>query len=287
MDRWLACPRIEHGQPVIMGILNVTPDSFSDGGAHQGVDAALDRVDRMVSEGAGVIDVGGESTRPRGSVYGEGAAAVAEDEELRRVLPIIEATARRFPEVVISIDTYKSGVAARAIDAGARIINDVSGLRQDMASAEIAARTGAAMIVMHAVGRPGDMTQAGEYHDVVQQVTRSLAGSVSVARAAGVRSVAVDPGFGFGKSLSQNLTLINRLEELLVLECPVLIGVSRKSSIGSFLSDTSEPRPVDERLHGTLGVTAVAAMRGAGIIRTHDVRETRDFLLLLRETLLA
>jgi dihydropteroate synthase len=285
MDRWLACPRIENGLPALMGILNVTPDSFSDGGAFGNLDEALRHAERMVEEGANIIDVGGESTRPRGSTYGEGAALVNEEEEIRRVLPIIDAMSRRFPEVTISIDTYKAGVAARAIDAGASVINDVTGLRQGIESAEIAARSGAAMIVMHAIGRPGEMTHSGDYRDVVREVTGSLARSVAVARAAGVRSVAVDPGFGFGKTPMQNLRLMNHLDALHSLHCPVMIGVSRKSTIGSVLSDTGDPRPVGERLNGTLGVTAVAVLRGAGIVRTHDVRETRDFLIMLRETL--
>jgi dihydropteroate synthase len=286
-DRYLACPRLQQGVPVVMGILNVTPDSFSDGGAFVSLDSALRRVDEMIREGATVIDVGGESTRPRGAVYGEGAERIQEDEELRRVVPVIEGIAARFPDTLVSIDTYKPGVARDAVSAGAHIINDVSGLRQGRETAEVAANTGAALIVMHAVGTPGALPHDHAYGDVVREVTGSLARSVAVAHAAGVRGVAVDPGFGFGKTPAENLRLINHLEALRSLDCPVMVGVSRKSTIGTYLGSADTPRPVLDRLHGTHAVTAIALLRGASIVRAHDVKETVDLVTMMHETIRA
>ena len=261
-----------------MGILNVTPDSFSDGGSYLTLDAALRRVEDILTEGGVVVDVGGESSRPRGSVYGEGAEAVAEDVELRRVLPIVKAIADRFPEALISIDTYKPGVARAVLAAGAHIINDVTGLRYTTETAEIAAEYGAPLIVMHSLGKPGMTPETHEYDDVVRDVRSSLEASVERARTAGVRGVVVDPGFGFGKSPQENLTLIREVQALLELGRPVLIGVSRKSTIGTVLGSPDAPVPVQARLFGSLGATAVAVLGGASIVRTHDVRPTVEMV---------
>lgn len=280
----LDCRPGRDAAPHVMGVLNVTPDSFSDAGAFMKPDAALRRVEQMVEEGARIVDVGGESTRPRGRAYGSGAEAVNEEEELRRVLPIVEAVARRHPEVILSVDTYKPSVARRALDAGARIINDVTGLRLTDETARIAAEAGAALVLMHSLGRPGEMPHEHEYGDVVSDVAASLKWSIACAEEAGVRDIVTDPGFGFGKSVEENLKLIRELSAFAALGRPVLVGISRKSTIGVILASQEEPRPVDQRLFGTLGATAVAVLAGAAIVRTHDVAATVDFLQVLKAT---
>lgn len=247
---------------LIMGVLNVTPDSFSDGGRYASLEAAVERARRMVAEGADIIDVGGESTRP-------GAVPVPASEEAARVVPVVAALAGQVP-VPISVDTYKSSVARAALAAGAHIINDVWGLQGDQDMAALAAETGAPVIVMHGmaghVGRSGAVP-AG---DLMEDIKRYLRRSIAVAEAAGVPadSLIVDPGFGFGKTPEQNLEMVARLEELRELGCPVLLGPSRKSTIGRVLD-----LPVGERLEGTAAVVALAVARGADVVRVHDVRE--------------
>lgn len=267
-----------------MGILNVTPDSFSDGGRYADPSDALRRVEMMLTEGAILIDVGGESSRPRGRVYGDGADAVGEDEEKRRVLPVVEAIAAHFPEALVSVDTYKGTVAEAALAAGAHIVNDITGLRYDDGTAQAAARYGAPLIVMHSLGRPGAMPHAHRYDDVVAEVRASLADSADTAEAVGVRDIVLDPGFGFGKTASENLRLIANTDAFLQLGRPILVGISRKSTIGAVLGSAEAPVPVDERLFGSLGATAVAVLGGASIVRTHDVRATADFLRVLTAT---
>ena len=291
------------GAPKVMGILNVTPDSFSDGGKFLEKDDALRRAEAMLEEGADVIDVGGESSRPAGSVYGEGAAAVAEEEEKQRVLPVVEALAERFPSAMLSVDTYKPGVARAALEAGAHVINDITGLRIHPETAAVCADFGAPLIVMHSLGRPGALPHAHQYEDVVEDVGEALAESVKTAEAAGVRQVVVDPGFGFGKTADENLRLVASTGRFLrKLRRPLLVGISRKSTIGAVLgkcasarargsapsnapSSDAAPVPAHERLFGTLGATAVAALRGATLVRTHDVRATVDMLCALAATL--
>ena len=278
------------GQPVgahVMGILNVTPDSFSDGGQYFDADDAVARAVEMHDEGAAIIDVGGESTRPAGSVYGEGAAQVAIEEELDRVLPVIEGIADRLPDTFISIDTYKPEVARAALEAGAHIVNDITGLRHYPETAEIAAEYGAPLVVMHSLGRPGAMPHTHDYDDVTGDVKDTLTEALSIAEAAGVPHIITDPGFGFGKTTEENLRLINRVDELLALERPVLVGISRKSTIGAVLSTNDEPAPIGERLYGSLGATAVAVMRGATLVRVHDVRPTVEMLRAMGATLQA
>ena len=272
------------GRAHVMGILNVTPDSFSDGGRFLDPDAALRRAEAMLEEGAVLIDVGGESSRPRGSVYGEGAEAVAEAEERQRVLPVVEALAKRFPEALVSVDTYKPGVARAALEAGAHLINDITGLRYGPETAVVAAEYGAPLVVMHSLGRPGAMPHEHHYTDAVKDVAASLARSVAVAEAAGVRHVVTDPGFGFGKTAAENLALVRRVDSLLALGRPVLVGISRKSTVGAVLGTPEAPAPVAERLYGTLGATAVAVLRGATLVRTHDVRPTVEMLKVLVAT---
>lgn len=261
-----------------MGILNVTPDSFSDGGDFLDLDDALRRAEAMLEEGAVLIDIGGESSRPRGAVYGDGAEPVGLDEELRRVLPVVEALAVRLPEALLSLDTYKPEVAEATLDAGAHLINDITGLRYGDGTARAAARAGAPLVVMHSLGQPGSMPHDHTYTDVVAEVAASLTDSVRTAEAAGVRDVVVDPGFGFGKSVAENLRLIGRVDALLPVGRPVLVGISRKSTVGAVLGSPAHPTPVDERLFGTLGMTAAAVLGGASIVRTHDVRATVEML---------
>lgn len=268
----------------VMGILNVTPDSFFDGGRYLDVDAALHRTEQMLAEGAVLIDVGGESSRPKGTTYGAGAEIIEEDEERQRVVPVVEAITRRFPEALISVDTYKPAIAQAALDAGAHIINDITGLRLHPEMAEVVAAAGAPLIVMHALGRPGEMPHEHTYRDVVEEVATSLRKAMRLAEALGVQQVVTDPGFGFGKSPAENLRLMNRVDRFVALGRPVLVGISRKSTIGTVLGTPGAPVPVDERLYGTLGATAVAVLHGATLVRTHDVRPTVDLLRVLGET---
>lgn len=274
-----------------MGILNVTPDSFSDGGRYLEVEDALDRVGEMREEGAAIVDVGGESSRPAGSVYGEGAPRVGASEELDRVMPVLERVPEAHPDVLISVDTYKPEVARAALEAGAHLINDVTGLRHAPELAEVAADYGAGLILMHSVGEPGELTHQADYDDVVAEVKASLRTSVDRAREAGVEDLVIDPGFGFGKSTADNLRLLAASGELLELGYPVMVGVSRKSSIGEVLGELrgdrvgensdGGPAPVEERLYGSLGATAVAVTRGASVVRAHDVRPTVEMLRVL------
>lgn len=258
----------------VMGILNVTPDSFSDGGQYVGVEEAVSRAAEMLSNGASIIDVGGESTRP-------GADPISAEDERDRVVPVIEAISDRFPNARISIDTYKPNVARAALAAGAHIVNDVTGLRLHPEMAEAAADWKAPLIIMHSVGEPGDLTRPRQYDDVTAEVRDTLVQALETAKDAGVQQVVIDPGFGFGKSHVDNLRLINEVDELLTLNRPVLVGVSRKSTIGATLGTPEDPVPVDERLFGSLGATAVGVMRGATLVRTHDVTATVEMLDVL------
>jgi len=262
----------------VMGILNVTPDSFSDGGQYVTIEKAVSRAAEMLSEGASIIDVGGESTRP-------GADPISKEDERDRVVPVIDAIADRFPEAVLSVDTYKPDVARAALAAGADIVNDVTGLRHDPEMAEAAADWKAPLMLMHSVGEPGDLTRPQEYDDVTAEVRDALTRAVETAEQAGVEQIVIDPGFGFGKSDADNLRLLNEVDELLTLNCPVLVGVSRKSTIGATLGTPENPSPVDERLYGSLGAAAVAVLRGATIVRTHDVAPTVEMLTVLGATL--
>ena len=263
---------VESGAAHVMGILNVTPDSFSDGGRYASLQAAVDRAGAMAEEGARLVDVGGESTRP-------GADAVGLDEELARVVPVVEAIARDLPHLLISVDTTKGAVARAALRAGAHVVNDVTGLRDGIGTAVAAAEYGAPLVVMHALAKTGGTASVDAYDDVLAAVTASLRQSVKRAEAAGVRDVIVDPGFGFGKTPAQNLRLISEVDRLgAALGRPVLVGVSRKSTVGVLLGTADAPAPVDERLFGSLGLAALAVVRGAAFVRTHDVRATAETL---------
>ncbi|HEY8411850.1 MAG TPA: dihydropteroate synthase [Pyrinomonadaceae bacterium] len=258
---------------LIMGILNVTPDSFSDGGQFFSLDAALAEAEKMISEGADIIDVGGESTRP-------GGEPVSFDEEIKRVVPVIEALSRRF-DTPLSVDTTKSEVARAALDAGAAVVNDVSALRFDFYIADAVARAGAGLVLMHSRGTPATMHRLPPVAEIMEEVVSSLRASVRMAERRGVKheSIVIDPGIGFGKSQEQNLELIARLDELIAAfpDYPLLIGTSRKSFIGRILADSSgTPAPASERLYGTLATIAISVLKGAHIVRVHDVKATRD-----------
>ena len=268
----------------MVGVLNVTPDSFSDGGRYARAEDALRRAHVMVEEGASVIDIGGASSRPQGAVYGRGAPLIPAEEEIARISPVITAVAQYLPEALISVDAFRPAVAHAALEAGAHIINDITGLRAFPEMADIAAEARAPLIVMHAVGHPGAMSHEHTYDDVVGEVCASLESSVRVAESAGVRDVVVDPGFGFGKTPRENLQLMGRLDRLGRLGRPIMVGISRKSTVGLVLGRDGAPAPVHERLFGTLGATAVAVMRGARFIRTHDVRPTVEMLKVLEAT---
>jgi len=258
--------------PLVMGILNVTPDSFCDGGRFLEAERAVARGLEMEDQGADIIDIGGESTRP-------GAEPVPEEEELRRVLPVVEELSRKL-KVPLSIDTYKSRIAERALQAGASIVNDISGLRFDPDMAATAAKYSAGLILMHIQGRPKDMQQNPSYRAVVAEVTASLAEGLEKAGACGLEPerVALDPGIGFGKDLEHNLKLLNNLGTLGTLGRPIVVGASRKS----FLAKLGAGEQPEQRLAGSLAAAVTAALKGALVLRVHDVAETRRALKVFR-----
>jgi dihydropteroate synthase len=252
-------------RPRVMGIVNVTPDSFSDGGEHASVDAAVAHALRLVEEGADILDIGGESTRP-------GAAEVPVDEELARVIPVIERLANEVV-VPISIDTSKPEVMRAAIAAGAGMINDVHALRREGAL-DAAAALGVPVVLMHMQGEPRSMQEAPDYDDVVAEVHRFLAERIFSAEMAGIakKKIVIDPGFGFGKTTAHNLALLARLDRFADLGVPVLAGLSRKRSIGD-LTGRDDPHA---RVHGSVAAHLIAAQRGAMLLRVHDVAATVD-----------
>ncbi len=263
-------PLTYRGRPLVMGVLNVTPDSFSDGGAFPDPDAAVQRGIQMASEGVDLIDVGGESTRP-------GSQPVPLKEELRRVLPVV-ARLTNAVRIPLSVDTSKAEVASQALEAGASIVNDVTALRGDSAMAGVIARRRAAVILMHMRGTPQTMQRHPRYRDVLSEVSAFLLQAAHEAEAAGVdRSrILVDPGLGFGKTVAHNLALLRGLPQLLSLGYPVVIGPSRKSFIGAVLE-----AEVPERLAGTLGCVAFAQRCGTHVVRVHDVKPAAQLLRML------
>lgn len=256
-------------QPLIMGVLNVTPDSFSDGGRFSTQDHAIAQARKLVADGAAIIDVGGESTRP-------GADPVPLDVELERVIPVVAAL-RAELGVVVSIDTSKPEVMSAAVAAGAGMINDINGLRGPGAM-DVAAGSGAAVCVMHMQGTPRSMQKQPQYRDVVAEVAGFLSGQAEALRDRGVapERIVLDPGFGFGKTLEHNIALFRGLPALTAIGYPVLVGVSRKSMIGSLLGG----RPIEDRLVGSVSAAMLAAGAGVCILRVHDVRETADALAI-------
>ena len=270
-QRILTCGhhRLDLTRPVVMVILNVTPDSFSDGGRFLGLDQALRHAAAMLAEGAAIIDVGAESTRP-------GAALVSVQEELDRTLPVVEALAREL-DVVISVDTSTPEVIREAAARGAGFLNDVRALRRPGALAAAAA-TGLPVCIMHMQGNPGSMQANPHYDDVLAEVHAFMQARIADCSAAGIgrERLVLDPGFGFGKKLEHNLRLLGHLPHFADLGLPLLVGVSRKSMLGAVLGGA----PVDQRLHAGTAATAIAVMQGAHIIRAHDVKATRDAVLL-------
>lgn len=261
--------------PRVMGILNVTPDSFSDGGRHNTLDLALRHAQAMVDAGATILDIGGESTRP-------GAAEVSEDEELARVVPVVEAIARRF-DVWISVDTSKASVIREAANAGMHLINDIRSL-QEPGALQAAAETGLPVCLMHMQGDPKTMQQSPHYDNVVAQVDQYFAEQIARCVNAGIpkNKLLLDPGFGFGKNLEHNYQLLARLAEFHHFGLPLLVGMSRKSMVGQLLHVSPE-----KRVTGSVACAVIAAMQGAQIVRVHDVKETVEAMRIVEATLSA
>jgi dihydropteroate synthase len=245
----------------IMGILNITPDSFSDGGLYFNKSSAIDRALKMRDEGADIIDIGGESTRP-------GAEAISLEEEIRRVVPVIEKLAQRL-NIPLSIDTYKSGVAKAALSAGVSLVNDISGLRFDPEMSAVVASYKVPGVVMHIKGTPKNMQRNPSYTALISEIMDYLRGGIDIARSAGIAEdkIIIDPGIGFGKTVEHNLQILKRLDEFTGFEKPIMIGPSRKSFIDKILKDL----PVTKRLEGTAAAAAIGIFNGANIIRVHDV----------------
>jgi dihydropteroate synthase len=262
--------------PAVVGILNVTPDSFSDGGDFLDPEAAAMRAVAMLDEGAGMLDVGGESTRP-------GSDPVSQEEEIRRVVPVIERILSVRPEAVISVDTYRSGTATAALEAGASLVNDVTAIRGDPRMASVIQEAGCPVILMHMQGEPKTMQKDPHYKDVVREVRDFLAERAEYAVAAGVRPehIIVDPGIGFGKNLEHNLDLLNNLGAIVDLGLPVLIGVSRKR----FMERITGVQEAKARVSGTVAASVLAYERGATFFRVHDVRANREALAVAEAVL--
>lgn len=257
-------------RPLIMGILNITPDSFSDGGQFFDHHSALKHAHHMIDSGADIIDIGGESSRP-------GAESISIDEELKRVLPVIKDLKKK-ANVSISIDTTKYEVAEKALDAGATIINDISGLQSDARIAELAAKAKCYLILMHMRGKPQDMQNNIEYDDLIGEISRFFKDGSAKAIGMGLSKdkIIIDPGIGFGKSVEGNFQIIKNLNRFFELEFPIMIGVSRKSFIGKTLD-----LDVDQRLEGSLAAACYAILNGADIVRVHDVKETRRAVTII------
>lgn len=261
--------------PQVMGILNVTPDSFSDGGTHNSLNDAVNHAAKLIAEGASIIDIGGESTRP-------GASDVSIDEELQRVVPVVEAIRQRF-DVWISVDTSKAQVITESANVGASIINDIRSL-QEPGALEAAAKTGLPICIMHMQGDPKTMQQSPHYENVMIDVDRFLRENIQRCVDAGIEKnqIILDPGFGFGKNLAHNYQLLAHLSELHHFGLPILAGMSRKSMVGQLLNV-----PPQERVAGSVACAVIAAMQGAQIIRVHDVKETVDAMKVVQATLSA
>jgi len=267
---------------LIMGVLNVTPDSFSDGGKFLGKDQAVEHARQLIQDGADIIDVGGESTRP-GAKTSDAEnpikpGAVSEQEELERVIPVITLLKQLEPKALISIDTYKASVARAAVQAGAEIVNDISGFLWDPRMRKTLAELKCGAILMHMRGRPDEWRNLPPASDIVTLVKRELSERVDAAMMAGVRRerIVLDPGFGFGKNFQENYPLLKRFEEFHGLRYPLLVGISRKSFVGRALARDGKDAGIPDRIYGTLAAETVAILKGAHIIRTHDVRVCAD-----------
>ena len=254
--------------PKVMGILNITPDSFYDGGNYKDEKDILNQVEKMLNEGATFIDVGGYSSRP-------GANHVSEDEESKRVIPVIELILKQFPETLISIDTFRSKIAKSSIEVGAAIINDISAGKLDEEMLPIVGKLHAPYIMMHMKGTPQNMQQNIDYKDLVHDINYYFSERINEARSFGVKDIIIDPGFGFSKTLEQNYKLLGRLELLRMVELPILVGISRKSMIYKLLKTDAK-----NTLNGTTALNTIALMKGASILRVHDVKEAVETIKL-------
>ncbi len=259
--------RIEYDHPVIMGILNLTDDSFFDGGRYKNLEMALRHTEQMIKDGAEIIDIGGESTRP-------GADPVSEEIEMERVIPVVERISKEF-DIIISVDTYKANVAEEALKNGAEIVNDISGFRFDNKMKEVVKKYNAIGVIMHIKGTPRTMQQDPFYEDVVKEVYSYFIDIIKDAVDFGIKkeNLIIDPGIGFGKKLEHNIELIKNLDKFKKIGTPILLGVSRKSMIGALLGGVSP----EERLYGTLAANLRGYLNGANILRVHDVREHKEF----------
>jgi dihydropteroate synthase len=266
---------------LVMGIVNVTPDSFSDGGLHSGPGDAVAHAIRLFEEGAAIVDIGGESTRP-GAKAGMDKPAVNPEEEMRRVLPVIVALKESRPDAIVSVDTYKAKVAQAAVEAGADIINDVSGLQWDPKMGKTLGALDCGVVVMHVRGKPDEWAGLAKVPDMVMLVKRELRERAEAAVTSKIRRdrMVLDPGFGFGKRFEENYPLLRRFHEFHELYFPLMAGVSRKSWIGRALSSNGKDAAISERLFGTLGAEVALALKGAHIIRTHDVKSCVEALRL-------
>ena len=261
---------IDFTSPKIMGILNVTPNSFYDGGKHNRIDTALLQTEKMISEGATFIDVGGASSKP-------GVEEVSPDEELKRVLPVIEKISKNFPHIYISIDTYRSNVARQAVDAGAQLVNDISAGNADDNMLKTVGKLGVPYIAMHMQGTPKTMQNKPTYDDVLIAIRSFFSEKIAAAHAAGINDIIVDPGFGFGKTPQHNFALLNHLNTLQIDGVPLLVGVSRKSMIHKTLNID-----IQEALNGTTVLHTVALRQGAHLLRVHDVKEAKQAADLIK-----
>lgn len=267
---------IEVSKPLVMGIINTTPDSFYEPGrTNNSVEKALEMASRMIGEGASILDVGGMSTRP-------GAIEIPLKEELERVIPVIEAINAAFPGVVISVDTYRAHVAGEAIKAGATMVNDISGGQWDMELLEVVARHEAAYVVMHSRGTPENMQQNTVYQDIVGELLKYFVNRLAVLKKAGIEEVMLDPGFGFAKTMEQNYQLIDRLGIFRLLGTPLLIGLSRKSTLSKTIG-----RSAEETLEATTALHMVALQNGAAVLRVHDVRPAMDAIAVYNQLMAA
>ena len=267
---------------LIMGVLNVTPDSFSDGGKFLDKERAVEHALQLLQDGADIIDIGGESTRPGAKTSDKEnpiqSGAVSEQEELDRVLPVITLLKQVEAKALISIDTYKASVARAAVEAGAEIVNDISGFLWDSRMRKTLAELRCGAILMHMRGRPEEWRTLPPAPDIVTLVKRELGERVDAAMMAGIRRerIMLDPGFGFGKNFQENYPLLKRFEEFHLLRYPLLVGISRKSFIGRALARDGKDAAINERIHGTLAAETVAILKGAHVVRTHDVRDCAD-----------
>ena len=261
---------IDFTSPKIMGILNVTPNSFYDGGKHNRIDTALLQTEKMISEGATFIDVGGASSKP-------GVEEVSPDEELKRVLPVIEKISKNFPHIYISIDTYRSNVARQAVDAGAQLVNDISAGNADDNMLKTVGKLGVPYIAMHMQGTPKTMQNKPTYDDVLIAIRSFFSEKIAAAHAAGINDIIVDPGFGFGKTPQHNFALLNHLNTLQIDGVPLLVGVSRKSMIHKTLNID-----IQQALNGTTVLHTVALRQGAHLLRVHDVKEAKQAVDLIK-----